>query len=359
MSVADEVVLVLMPGSGDSVQALKAGIMEIPDVIAINKMDQPGAKTMLNDIRGVIALDPDAERRPPIVLTEAVRGEGVDGLWDAHRRRRTGSRPPASSRSAGGGTSPARWSPPPRRGPRRDRAAIAEDPALAELVAVRAAPRDRPADRGRSHRSAVFGRRHVTAPCSRTSSPPASASRASRGDAGASSGTSAARGRVVTLKAENLQLTGSFKIRGAFNTIAQLTDAERDPASSRRAPATTVRRSRGRRARPGIAATIFVPEGRRWPRSTRLAGTAPPSCSAGEGFDDAVAAASAHVERDGRDIRPRVRRSARRGRPGDARARAGGAAARRARDGRDPDRRRGSRVGRRDRTARTAARAVA
>ena len=46
MSIADEVVLVLMPGSGDSVQALKAGIMEIPDVIAINKMDQPGAKAM-------------------------------------------------------------------------------------------------------------------------------------------------------------------------------------------------------------------------------------------------------------------------------------------------------------------------
>jgi LAO/AO transport system kinase len=83
MSVADEVVLVLMPGSGDSVQALKAGIMEIPDVIAVNKMDQPGAKALQNDIRGVIALDPNAAWRPPIVLTEAVRGEGVDALWEA------------------------------------------------------------------------------------------------------------------------------------------------------------------------------------------------------------------------------------------------------------------------------------
>jgi LAO/AO transport system kinase len=83
MSVADEVVLVLMPGSGDSVQALKAGIMEIPDVIAVNKMDQPGAKALQNDIRGVVALDPDAAWRPPIVLTEAVRGEGVDALWQA------------------------------------------------------------------------------------------------------------------------------------------------------------------------------------------------------------------------------------------------------------------------------------
>ena len=88
MRVADEVVLVLMPGSGDSVQALKAGIMEIPDVIAVNKMDQPGAKALQNDIRGVIALDADAAWRPPIVLTEALRGEGVDALWSAIAERR-------------------------------------------------------------------------------------------------------------------------------------------------------------------------------------------------------------------------------------------------------------------------------
>src|SRR5262249_9558823 len=52
-AIADTVVLVLMPGSGDSVQALKAGIMEIPDVIAINKMDHAGAKTMLNEVRSI------------------------------------------------------------------------------------------------------------------------------------------------------------------------------------------------------------------------------------------------------------------------------------------------------------------
>jgi LAO/AO transport system kinase len=81
-------VLVLMPGSGDSVQALKAGIMEIPDVIAINKMDHPAAKTMLNEVRSILALDRDRDWRPPIVLTEATRGEGVAELWDsvaAHR----------------------------------------------------------------------------------------------------------------------------------------------------------------------------------------------------------------------------------------------------------------------------------
>ena len=81
IGIADTVLLVLMPGSGDSVQALKAGIMEIPDVIAINKMDHPAAKTMLNEVRSILALDRDREWRPPIVLTEAVRGENVPELW--------------------------------------------------------------------------------------------------------------------------------------------------------------------------------------------------------------------------------------------------------------------------------------
>src|SRR4029077_3306894 len=57
-AIADTVVLALMPGSGDSIQALKAGIMEIPDVIAINKMDHPMAKTMMNEVRQVLSLGP-------------------------------------------------------------------------------------------------------------------------------------------------------------------------------------------------------------------------------------------------------------------------------------------------------------
>jgi LAO/AO transport system kinase len=81
IAIADTVLLVLMPGSGDSIQALKAGIMEIPDVIAINKMDHPAAKTMLNEVRSILALDHDSVWKPPIVLTEATRGEGVDELW--------------------------------------------------------------------------------------------------------------------------------------------------------------------------------------------------------------------------------------------------------------------------------------
>ena len=81
IGIADTVLLVLMPGSGDSVQALKAGIMEIPDVIAINKMDHPAAKTMLNEVRSILALDRERAWRPPIILTEAMRGENVPELW--------------------------------------------------------------------------------------------------------------------------------------------------------------------------------------------------------------------------------------------------------------------------------------
>jgi len=90
IGIADLVLLVLMPGSGDAVQALKAGIMEIPDVIAVNKMDHPAAKTMVQEVRSIVALDPDRERRPPILLTEALRGEGVAELWEALEKRRRG-----------------------------------------------------------------------------------------------------------------------------------------------------------------------------------------------------------------------------------------------------------------------------
>src|SRR6201991_372525 len=76
---ADTIVLVLMPGSGDSIQALKAGVMEIPDVIVVNKADHPLTDTMVREVRGVLSLKPTVEGgwRVPIVKTEALRGEGV------------------------------------------------------------------------------------------------------------------------------------------------------------------------------------------------------------------------------------------------------------------------------------------
>ncbi|HYM55394.1 MAG TPA: methylmalonyl Co-A mutase-associated GTPase MeaB [Solirubrobacteraceae bacterium] len=93
---ADTIVLVLMPGSGDSIQALKAGVMEIPDVIVINKADHPLTDTMVREIRGVLSLanldrTPEEVRgrwRVPILKTEAVRGEGVAELVAALEEHR-------------------------------------------------------------------------------------------------------------------------------------------------------------------------------------------------------------------------------------------------------------------------------
>ena len=84
---ADTVVLVLMPGSGDSVQALKAGVMEIPDVIVVNKANHPLTDTMVREIRGVLALGPVTDWKVPILKTEAAEGKGVEELAaaiDAH-----------------------------------------------------------------------------------------------------------------------------------------------------------------------------------------------------------------------------------------------------------------------------------
>ena len=78
---ADTIVLALMPGSGDSIQALKAGVMEIPDVIVVNKADHPMTDTMIREVRGVLALAHDPEGwKVPILRTEAARGEGVEEL---------------------------------------------------------------------------------------------------------------------------------------------------------------------------------------------------------------------------------------------------------------------------------------
>jgi len=82
---ADTVVLVLMPGSGDSIQALKAGVMEIPDVIVVNKSDHPLTDTMVREIRGVLSLGPQEGWRVPILKTEASRGEGIEELAEKIR----------------------------------------------------------------------------------------------------------------------------------------------------------------------------------------------------------------------------------------------------------------------------------
>jgi LAO/AO transport system kinase len=85
---ADTVVLALMPGSGDSIQALKAGVMEIPDVIVVNKADHPLTDTMVREVRTALSLGPQKGWKVPIVKTEASKGTGVAELLDqidAHR----------------------------------------------------------------------------------------------------------------------------------------------------------------------------------------------------------------------------------------------------------------------------------
>jgi LAO/AO transport system kinase len=84
----DTIVLVLMPGSGDSIQALKAGVMEIPDIIVVNKADHPMTDTMIREIRGVLSLGPSTSWRVPIVKTEAAKAEGVAELAEKITKHR-------------------------------------------------------------------------------------------------------------------------------------------------------------------------------------------------------------------------------------------------------------------------------
>ena len=86
---ADSVVLALQPGSGDSIQALKAGVMEIPDVIAVNKCEHPLADTMVREVKAVLALGPEQAWTVPVVRTEATKDVGISELaevLEAHRR---------------------------------------------------------------------------------------------------------------------------------------------------------------------------------------------------------------------------------------------------------------------------------
>jgi LAO/AO transport system kinase len=85
---ADTVGLVLVPGSGDSVQALKAGVMEIPDIIVVNKADHPHTDTLVREIHGVLSLAPQVGWNVPVVTTDALGGAGVaalDAALESHR----------------------------------------------------------------------------------------------------------------------------------------------------------------------------------------------------------------------------------------------------------------------------------
>ncbi len=87
-ALVETVVLVLIPGTGDAIQAIKAGVMEIPDVIVINKADRPGARILASDIDQALTLVPIEGWKPPVLLTQATNDVGVSEVWDAVREHR-------------------------------------------------------------------------------------------------------------------------------------------------------------------------------------------------------------------------------------------------------------------------------
>lgn len=83
----DTTVVVVPPGLGDSVQAAKAGLLEVADVFAVNKADLPGAEQVVRDLEAMLDLGPGGDGwRPPVVRTVATRDEGITALWDAIAR---------------------------------------------------------------------------------------------------------------------------------------------------------------------------------------------------------------------------------------------------------------------------------
>jgi GTPase len=89
VQIADLVLVVLPPGLGDDIQAIKAGILEIADLFVINKSDREGADRLASELRAMLSLSADEETsRTPILATVATTGKGVDELVAAVDRRR-------------------------------------------------------------------------------------------------------------------------------------------------------------------------------------------------------------------------------------------------------------------------------
>ena len=106
VALADTTVVLLAPGMGDGVQAAKAGILEVADVLAVNKADRDGRGATVRDLEYAIAIgsrrQPGGTGDAPVVPTVAVRGEGIDELWRRSTRTGPGWTRPAGERSAGG-----------------------------------------------------------------------------------------------------------------------------------------------------------------------------------------------------------------------------------------------------------------
>lgn len=79
---ADTVVMVMVPGLGDDIQAIKAGVMEIGDIFAINKSDLDGAGRTAAEVKAMLDMSPQKDRRPPILQVVASLNKGIDELLD-------------------------------------------------------------------------------------------------------------------------------------------------------------------------------------------------------------------------------------------------------------------------------------
>ena len=117
VALADTTVVLLAPGMGDGVQAAKAGILEVADVLAVNKADRDGAKRTARDLEHAVEMSTgdDAGWVRPVVTMAAIRGEGVDELVAALDRTARGWTTPANGRAdvVGGRrprSRPSRWS---------------------------------------------------------------------------------------------------------------------------------------------------------------------------------------------------------------------------------------------------------
>lgn len=88
LGVADIVAVVLVPEAGDTVQAMKAGLLEIADIFVVNKADRDGAGQMASALRAMLSLDPSpSELKPHLLMTQAHLGEGISELYEETRLR--------------------------------------------------------------------------------------------------------------------------------------------------------------------------------------------------------------------------------------------------------------------------------
>lgn len=91
MELADTTIVVLVPEAGDTIQVMKAGLLEIADIFVVNKADREGADRMKTDLEAMLHLRADSPWRIPVLLTEAAHDRGIDGVWSsiaAHRAHR-------------------------------------------------------------------------------------------------------------------------------------------------------------------------------------------------------------------------------------------------------------------------------